>query len=267
MRATPCRAAKPFLLRFAVAHQVGDVDLLERPGVGRGGQAADHVLGDRAAHRTELHDLFARAVDRVERAGQAGAGQALACAVAAPAPVSSAARTSSRVTRPPMPLPRIAVASMPCSAASLRTAGDRRARSPLPSPSAARAAAGLAATGAGAAERGAGAAGTSGCAAAGSFAGAAVASAAAPLEAVSIWAITAPDADGLALGDRDLDQLAFEGRRDLGVDLVGHHFHDGLVAFDEVTLALEPLLDRALGHRLAELGHLDLGQAHAPSPR
>ncbi len=75
------------------------------------------------------------------------------------------------------------------------------------------------------------------------------------------------DPHRLALGDRDLDELAFEGGGDLGVDLVRDDLHDRLVAFYEVTLALEPLLDRALGHRLAELGHLDLGQAHALSPR
>src|SRR5207249_1326264 len=101
-----------------------------------------------------------------ERAGAAGA--------------AGAASTSSRVTRPPRPLPWMDVGSMPRSAASLRTAGDRRACS---SPPGARWAG--AAVGAGAA---AGAAAGAGAAlgVAGAGAGAA---AAAP---VSIWAITAP---------------------------------------------------------------------------
>jgi len=71
-----------------------------------------------------------------------------------------------------------------------------------------------------------------------------------------------PDPDGLAFGDRDLDQLALERGGDLGVDLVGHDLNQRLVALDHVAFLLEPLVDGALGHRLAELRHLDLGHAH-----
>jgi len=80
---------------------------------------------------------------RSSRAPSTGAGLAVAGAEgleAAPLgaavvvwPDATAASTSSRVTRPPMPDPRTEAASMPCSAASLRTAGESRARSPLPS--------------------------------------------------------------------------------------------------------------------------------------
>ena len=76
---------------------------------------------------------------------------------------------------------------MPCSAASFRTAGDRRALSPFPSP----AAAGLAATGAGAAAaavRARQAPRVAGLPPLGRVQG--LAEPVAP--AVSIWAITAP---------------------------------------------------------------------------
>ena len=72
------------------------------------------------------------------------------------------------------------------------------------------------------------------------------------------------DKDGLTLGGGDLDQLAFERRGDLGVDLVRDHLDQRLVALDEVALVLQPLVDGALGDRLTELGHLDLGQSHLP---
>src|SRR5438309_8112493 len=73
------------------------------------------------------------------------------------------------------------------------------------------------------------------------------------------------DTDRLTLGDGDLDELALERRGDLGVDLVGHDLDDRLVALDEVPLVLEPFVDRALGHGFAQLGHLDLRNAHAGS--
>ena len=106
-------------------------------------------------------------------AGRVGAG---AAALVWP---PTAASTSSRVTRPPRPLPRSVVGSSLCSAASFRTAGERRA---LPSPP----------PGAGAWSAGPGAsvaasltAAACGCLAAGSG----LAGAAPP---VSICAITAP---------------------------------------------------------------------------
>src|SRR5205823_896799 len=70
------------------------------------------------------------------------------------------------------------------------------------------------------------------------------------------------DPDRLPLAGRDLDQLALEWRRDLGVDLVGHHLDEGLIALDHVALVLEPFVDGTLGHGLPELGHLDLRDRH-----
>src|ERR1700674_4454503 len=170
-------------------------------------------------------------------AGCGAAGAAAGATVEAVSPTT--ASTSSRVTRPPMPVPRRLAASMPCSAASFRTAGDRRARSLLPSAPA---------------EAGGGGGGGCGC-------GISRGRGTRDFDLCDDGA----NADGLAFGRGDLDELALEGRGDLCVDLVGHDLDQGLVALDEVTLALEPFLDRALGHRLAELGHLDLGQAHAGS--
>ncbi len=69
--------------------------------------------------------------------------------------------------------------------------------------------------------------------------------------------------NGLSLGGGDLDQLALEGRRDLGIDLVRDHLDDRLVTLDEVALVFQPVVDCALGDRFTELRHLDLGQAHA----
>src|SRR5947209_801238 len=73
------------------------------------------------------------------------------------------------------------------------------------------------------------------------------------------------DPNDLALAGVDLDQRAFKRGWDLGVDLVGHDLDDRLVALYELALALQPLLDGALGDRLAELRHLDLGDTHAES--
>ena len=68
-----------------------------------------------------------------DAAGADGLAAGAAAAVVAAGLDSTIASTSSRVTRPPMPDPRSEAASIPCSAASLRTAGDSLARSPLPS--------------------------------------------------------------------------------------------------------------------------------------
>src|SRR5207237_925577 len=70
---------------------------------------------------------------------------------------------------------------------------------------------------------------------------------------------------GLAFPDRDLYELAFERRGDLGVDLVRDHLDEGLIALDEIALVLQPLVDRAFGDGLAELGHLDLREGHVAS--
>src|SRR6266568_3815841 len=72
-----------------------------------------------------------------------------------------------------------------------------------------------------------------------------------------------PDLDRVSLRRGDLDQLAFERRRDLGVDFVRDDLDERLVALDEVALVLQPPVDGALGDRLAELGHLDWRKGHA----
>ena len=82
------------------------------------------------------------------------------------------------------------------------------------------------------------------------------------------WEATADDRearthlDGVALGHDDLGQHTGDRRRHLGVDLVGGHLEQRLVDRDLVADALQPLRDRALGDRLAQLGHRHV---HVPS--
>src|SRR6266849_7390311 len=128
------------------------------------------------------------------RAGATAGGAAClvgASGAAVAVPPLTAASTSSRVTRPPSPEPRRVAGSMPCSPASLRTAGESRACSVPPSA--------FCLWGAGCGARPPdGSGGTSTCAAPASRS---LAGAEAPLEAgavagaatpVSIWAMTAP---------------------------------------------------------------------------
>ncbi len=70
--------------------------------------------------------------------------------------------------------------------------------------------------------------------------------------------------DRLALGDEDLGEDAGRGRGHLGVDLVGRHLEERLVALDRVAHGLHPAGDRAFGHRLAELRHHDVSQGGVP---
>ena len=67
------------------------------------------------------------------------------------------------------------------------------------------------------------------------------------------------DVDGVALRHADLGERAGDRRRHLGVDLVGGHLEQRLVLGDRVADLLEPLGDRALGDGLTELGHRDVG--------
>ena len=62
------------------------------------------------------------------------------------------------------------------------------------------------------------------------------------------------------LGD-DLFQHTGSRRRDFGVDLVGGHFEQRLVAFHRVALLLEPTGHGAFGHALTECWHLH-GEGH-----
>ena len=54
-----------------------------------------------------------------------------------------------------------------------------------------------------------------------------------------------------------------DGRRDLGVDLVGRDLEDRLVALHRVADLLQPLRQRPLGDRFAHLGHDDVNTCHA----
>ena len=70
--------------------------------------------------------------------------------------------------------------------------------------------------------------------------------------------------DRVALAHEDLRQRALEGRRHLGVDLVGHDLHQGVADADVVAHALEPLPDGALFDAFTELGHGHLGHESTP---
>ena len=63
------------------------------------------------------------------------------------------------------------------------------------------------------------------------------------------------DRHGLPRSDEDLHDHAVVGARDLRVDLVGGHLEERVVELHRVACLLEPVPDRALGHRLAQLGH------------
>ena len=69
------------------------------------------------------------------------------------------------------------------------------------------------------------------------------------------------DLDGLVLLDEDLFDHAADGRRDLGVDLVGRDLEQAFVGLDGVADLLQPAGDRSLGDALAERGE-DHGSAH-----
>jgi hypothetical protein len=58
--------------------------------------------------------------------------------------------------------------------------------------------------------------------------------------------------------DEELRDRPARRRRDLGVDLVGRDLDDRLALLDLVAFGDVPLEDRALGDRLAHLGHDDL---------
>jgi len=72
------------------------------------------------------------------------------------------------------------------------------------------------------------------------------------------------DGDGLTLARQQPVDHAAIRRRDLGVHLVGVHFHQGFIDVDEVALGLEPPADHPFDDALAELGHDDL-LGHEPS--
>jgi hypothetical protein len=77
---------------------------------------------------------------------------------------------------------------------------------------------------------------------------------------VAISASTAPDLDGVALGEVDLHDGAGRRSGDLGIDLVGRDLDDRLVDLDRVTFLLVPLEDGPLGDRLAHRWERDLNR-------
>src|SRR5207248_10951286 len=70
------------------------------------------------------------------------------------------------------------------------------------------------------------------------------------------------DRHRVALLHLDVLEGARDRRWDLGVDLVGLDLDEQVVLLDLLAGLLQPFPDRALGHRLAKLGHLQLKEAH-----
>ncbi len=146
--------------------------------------------------------------------------------------------------RPEAPVPGTVVRSTLFSEAILRTSGEERGRSPAEAAEAAAARRGWCRSGRGSL-RG------SGCRSCWLGGGSSSASADDGDDRV--------DADRRAFGDLDLGERAGDRRGNLGVNLVGRDFEDGLVALNGVADLLEPLGDGALGDGLAHLRHHDLG--------
>ena len=211
--------------------------------------------------------------------GAAGAGAGAAGAVAAARRASTTRWASSRVMRPPEPVPVTSVSLMPFSASSLRTIGDRTL-GPTPSPllaggrcrrrcwsrsrgrsgwrrrrgwrSGSRCCFGRCGCGLGCGRRfgrrhrlvrGRGRAGAG---------------------AVADHRQLHPDLDRLALGNEDLTEHARRRRRHLGVDLVRRDLEERLVPLDRIADRLHPAGDRPFGHRLAELRHHHVSQRAVP---
>src|SRR5207302_10296320 len=70
----------------------------------------------------------------------------------------------------------------------------------------------------------------------------------------------AVDRNRLAFLRADLSEDTGGRRRDFSVDLVGRNFEQRFVAIDFVANLLDPADDRALGNRLAHLGHHDVSR-------
>ena len=215
-------------------------------------------------------------------------GAAAASAAGADAVLSMWSSTSSRVMRPPGPVPLIAAGSRPCSLTRRRTTGDssdalgvgvdgRRLRALVPAPAArappprrgsgsarpASPAAGASvappASGSGRPaprRRAHGASSAAGCRRGGRR-----------TVAVADDGDDRADVDRLALLDPDLGERAGDRRRHLGVDLVRRHLEQRLVGGDRVADLLEPLRDRALGDGLTELRQGHFGHRASSSPR
>ena len=153
------------------------------------------------------------------------------------------------VTRPSLPVPGTVAASMPDSAASLRT--DGASGHPLP-PAGAGAAAGLPQARA--------------AAPAGLPRGSRLRSRGCRAGAFLDLAEQRADRDRLAILGGDLAEHAGGRRRHLDRHLVGFELDQRLVDRDGVARLLEPFADGRLGDRFAERGHADLSHWYR-SPR
>src|SRR5437763_900132 len=240
-------------LGFAVFDELADVDLDQRPGVGRGGLAAHHVLRDRAAHCRDAYKFLLTFSRGRLSGGFRGCGSR-----------SRRSFCRRRWLRARLDEGQHVV---PGYAAALAAALDRRGVDAVllsqPAHGGAEPAflllrgfrGGPAAIGG----RGGGRRSRSCRGLRRRLGGGARSRRRLRLDLGDLGA----HVDGAALGDRDLDQRALEGRGNLGVDLVGHDLDQGLVPLDEVAFLLQPAVDGALGDGLTELRHLDGGYAHA----
>ena len=236
------------LVLVAQLHHRAHVDLVEGREHGGGVLRLLEPARDGLAQPRHLHALFARGVIRRRRA-RAPARQrpAAATGVGAAAARSIAASMSPLVTRPSLPEPGTVDASIPVSAASLRTDGASRASSGgfddgfrtrprlLFGRVDGRGRVGLLVRPP--QRRGRGLAG----------------------RACAFLDLSEQRADGdrLAVLGRDVAEHAGGGRRHLDRHLVGLELDQRLVDRDRIARLLEPLADGRLGHGFAERGHAD----------
>ncbi len=193
---------------------------------------------------------------------------------------STSLKTSSRVMRPPGPVPVTSERSIPFSESSRRTMGEvttRSAPSSCASPTGVAAGWGAAgrrgrcgrwrrrrrrvpaSRGGGCRSRGGGCRSRGGgCLRGRSGGGRAVRS------TVADHGQLHAHLDRLAFRHEDLGDHACGGRWHLGVDLVRRDLEERLVALDRVADALHPARHRSLGDRLAQLRHHHVSQRGVP---
>ena len=315
--------------RLAGPHEVGRIDLHVDVGV-RDGQGAGHLCRDALAHLGHRQQDFVGAFGerdrracgcggcRRARCGGSGCGRAVLAGgrgaaggrgggrggrrIVPPVRIDSTTlRTSSRVIRPPPPVPTIWAAVRSCSRSSRRTAGVIRAsgsalaggaataaavaagrRSSEPAGPARREPLSLPAGPGSGLGRSRGRRGRRGgrrvlgrrrrpeppsrrrCRVTGARRRRCIGARARVVGGLD-------DRDLGVVGDgrpflgKDLAQGPLERRRDLGVDLVGDDLDQRLVLGDMIARLLQPLPDRPLGDALAELGHRHLGHVRCSS--
>ena len=250
---------------------------------GAGRPASAPVRGRRAGARPRRAPPWRPA--RPRRGSAAGAASPLRGGAALAPTRSMWSSTSSRVMRPPGPVPVIEAGSRPCSLTSRRTTGESsalevgigrrrrrgasaaRARGRVLAPAPRRRARPRARRAARRRSRlGLGSASAAGSASARALpAGSAACSGlgggrlGGGSRTVADHRDHGADRDRLALLGADLGDRAGDRRRHLGVDLVGRHLEQRLVLGDGVADLLEPLRDRALGDGLTELGKGHVG--------